>query len=114
MAREEWGTKRSCAKCATRFYDLRRDPITCPACGHTVTLAEITGARGASAAAPSPAKSSKAPAKKAAEAAPETGESVLVEGGDDSDDLSEDVLEEDDDSVPLDDLAEVASDDDEG
>lgn len=112
MAKEEWGTKRSCPKCATRFYDLRHDPITCPACGHTVSVAELTGGRGTSAAAP--AKPAKAPAGKSAKAAPEAEDAVLVEGDDDGDDLAEDVIEEDDDdSVPLDDLADVASDDDE-
>lgn len=33
MAKPEWGTKRICASCATRYYDLRRDPPTCPVCG---------------------------------------------------------------------------------
>ena len=27
------GTKRVCLECATRFYDLSRDPIVCPSCG---------------------------------------------------------------------------------
>lgn len=27
------GTKRVCQACATRFYDLSRDPIVCPSCG---------------------------------------------------------------------------------
>jgi uncharacterized protein (TIGR02300 family) len=31
----ERGTKRTCqsASCGSRFYDLNRDPITCPVCG---------------------------------------------------------------------------------
>ena len=34
MIKPEWGTKRSCPKCATRFYDLGKDdPVTCIACG---------------------------------------------------------------------------------
>ena len=34
MAKAEWGTKRTCPKCATRFYDLgKEDPVTCIACG---------------------------------------------------------------------------------
>ncbi len=34
MAKPEWGTKRTCPKCATRFYDLTKDePVTCVACG---------------------------------------------------------------------------------
>ena len=35
MVNPEWGTKRSCPKCATRFYDLGKDdPITCINCGN--------------------------------------------------------------------------------
>ena len=36
MAKPEWGTKRTCPKCATRFYDLgKEDPVTCIECGET-------------------------------------------------------------------------------
>ena len=35
MVKPEWGTKRSCPKCSTRFYDLTKDePVTCISCGH--------------------------------------------------------------------------------
>jgi len=35
MIKPEWGTKRSCPKCATRFYDLTKDePVTCISCGY--------------------------------------------------------------------------------
>lgn len=34
MVKPEWGTKRSCPKCGTRFYDLGKDdPATCIECG---------------------------------------------------------------------------------
>ena len=34
MVKAEWGTKRTCPKCATRFYDLgKEDPVTCLECG---------------------------------------------------------------------------------
>ncbi len=34
MIQPEWGTKRTCPKCATRFYDLTKDdPVTCINCG---------------------------------------------------------------------------------
>lgn len=34
MVKPEWGTKRTCPKCATRFYDLTKDePVTCISCG---------------------------------------------------------------------------------
>ena len=35
MAKPEWGTKRTCPKCGTRFYDLQKDdPATCIDCGN--------------------------------------------------------------------------------
>lgn len=36
----ERGTKRTCqnTECGSRFYDLNRDPITCPICGTTYEL----------------------------------------------------------------------------
>jgi uncharacterized protein (TIGR02300 family) len=34
MIKPEWGHKRSCPKCGTRFYDLGKDdPVTCIECG---------------------------------------------------------------------------------
>ena len=34
MVKPEWGTKRTCPKCGTRFYDLGQDnPLTCVECG---------------------------------------------------------------------------------
>jgi len=35
MIKPEWGTKRTCPKCATRFYDLEKDdPVSCINCGY--------------------------------------------------------------------------------
>ncbi len=35
MAKPEWGSKRTCPKCANRFYDLgKEDPVTCISCGN--------------------------------------------------------------------------------
>ena len=34
MVKPEWGHKRTCPKCATRFYDLGKDdPVVCVECG---------------------------------------------------------------------------------
>src|SRR3954462_4333017 len=34
MVKPEWGTKRTCPKCSTRFYDLGKDdPVHCINCG---------------------------------------------------------------------------------
>ena len=32
MAKPEWGTKRICPSCGTRYYDLLREPVVCPKC----------------------------------------------------------------------------------
>jgi len=38
LIKAEWGTKRQCPKCATRFYDLTNDePVTCISCGNSWT-----------------------------------------------------------------------------
>ena len=35
MVKPEWGTKRTCPKCSTRFYDLgNEDPVHCIECGN--------------------------------------------------------------------------------
>ncbi len=33
MTKPEWGSKRTCLNCGTRFYDMQRNPILCPKCG---------------------------------------------------------------------------------
>ena len=32
MAKPEWGTKRICPSCGTRYYDLMREQVVCPKC----------------------------------------------------------------------------------
>lgn len=32
MSKPELGTKRVCASCTAKFYDLMKDPIVCPKC----------------------------------------------------------------------------------
>jgi uncharacterized protein (TIGR02300 family) len=34
MSKPEWGIKRICQNCTTRFYDMGRHPIVCPKCEH--------------------------------------------------------------------------------
>jgi uncharacterized protein (TIGR02300 family) len=36
MVKPEWGTKRACPKCGTRFYDLTKDePVVCISCSYS-------------------------------------------------------------------------------
>ena len=104
MPKEEWGTKRVCPTTGRRFYDLNRDPIVSPYTGEVVTL--DTGKPSRSIVAEKPAKPAKTEAVIEED---ETEEVVLEDDDDDSEvDLGDDVLEDDD--VALDDIADVASD----
>lgn len=38
MANPELGTKRICAGCSVKFYDLNKTPIVCPACATVFVL----------------------------------------------------------------------------
>lgn len=51
MAKPEWGVKRLCPNCSTRFYDLLQAPIVCPACGTSFPLEAFTKPRRGKAAA---------------------------------------------------------------
>ncbi len=108
MPNEEWGTKRLCPTSGKRFYDLGKDPIVSPYTGEVVTV-DTSKTR------TMVADAEDAQSKKQKEAAEEDN---LVLDDDDSDedvDLGDDVLDDDDDdddTVSLDELADVASDDD--
>ena len=63
MAKPELGTKRLCAGCGAKYYDLNKDPITCPKCGTVYEIVVVAtrgrpdaaaAARAAAAVAPEP------------------------------------------------------------
>ena len=107
MPNEEWGTKRLCPTTGKRFYDLNKNPIISPYTGEEVEVDSSKSrmiAADAEDAATTKAKKS------------ESGDNEsLVEDDDAVDgDLDDDILDDDDDdddTVPLDDLADVASED---
>jgi uncharacterized protein (TIGR02300 family) len=41
VAKPELGTKRLCAHCGAKFYDLNKDPIHCPKCGTVYEVAPV-------------------------------------------------------------------------
>jgi uncharacterized protein (TIGR02300 family) len=107
MPKEEWGVKRVCPTTGKRFYDLGRRPVVSPYSGEVVDL-DLPGRK-------TPAPVAAAPAKeKRPVAAIEGEEDLLVEEESTDLDIEDDLLEdEDDDNVALDDLADVAGEDDE-
>ncbi len=36
LAKPEWGVKRVCVECVTKFYDMQRSPPICPKCGAAI------------------------------------------------------------------------------
>ena len=107
MPKEEWGTKRLCPHCATRFYDLQQNPMTCPACGASYTVESLMDGRGRVLA-----------SEKASKIADDQDDVIDADDDlddDDSGDLDDDLLDEDDDDgdVSLDDIADVSDENDE-
>ena len=104
MPKDEWGVKRLCPSCSTRFYDLQHDPMTCPSCGATFTVDSLTAVK---AKALRPEKLKPEPAD--IEDLPEIeGDEDVIDDGDDE------ILEDEEDNVDLDEIADVASDEEEG
>jgi uncharacterized protein (TIGR02300 family) len=46
VVKAELGTKRTCPSCASRFYDLLKNPIVCPKCGVSFIAAPILPSKG--------------------------------------------------------------------
>ncbi|MCX8225886.1 MAG: TIGR02300 family protein [Sulfitobacter sp.] len=107
MPNEEWGTKRLCPTTGKRFYDLNKNPIISPYSGEVV---EIDNSKSRMIAADAEdAVTAKAKKSDAVD------EDVLVEDDDVDVDLDDDILDDDDDdedTVPLDEIADVAANDD--
>ncbi len=90
MIKPEWGAKRVCPKCNTRFYDLGKDdPVTCINCGNAWT--------------PEPILKSKQPLSYDA---PKPAQKAAVEG-----ELGEEDLEIDEAEAPADDENDIGGED---
>ena len=46
MVKPELGTKRTCPSCAARFYDLMKNPITCPKCATAFVAEQVLPSKG--------------------------------------------------------------------
>ncbi|TXL82000.1 TIGR02300 family protein [Vineibacter terrae] len=100
MVKAAWGTKRSCQSCGARFYDLAKNPIICPKCGHSHDPEDFVKAR-RSRSTPAAASKIPAPAKK----------KDLIEGVPIADDDLPAVDGAEDDDAALEDTEDLAEDD---
>ena len=107
MPKEEWGVKRVCPTTGKRFYDLNKTPIISPYTGEAV---ELDTSMTRMIAADNEDMSSVQAKESGLDA-----EEVVLDDDDVDVDLGDDVLDDDDeDSVPLEDIADMPTDDDEG
>ena len=107
MPKEEWGVKRVCPTTGKRFYDLNKSPIVSPYTNEVVELDQNKNRMIAADAADMSTVRDK-------EAELESEDIVLEEDADDVEvNLADDILEEDEeDTVPLEEIADMSSDDD--
>ena len=105
MPKEEWGVKRVCPTTGKRFYDLNKTPIVSPYTGEAV---ELDTSKTRMIAADNEDMSSVRAKESEVEA-----EAVVLDNEDVDVDLGDDVLDDDDeDSVPLEDIADMPTEDD--
>jgi hypothetical protein len=105
MPKAEWGTKRLCPTTGKRFYDLNRNPIVSPYTGEIVDIESVRRkAVGAIIAQET---------KKATLIDEDLDTEDRIEAGTDDADLDEELLEDDDETVSLDDLTDVPGGEDE-
>ncbi len=105
MVKPEWGTKRSCPKCGTRFYDLQKDdPVTCINCGYAWEPEPILKSKQ-----PLPFEAVKAEKDKDKEADSDLGDDLDIDTEDDDTPADDDVDLGGDDDLGV----EAPSDDDE-
>jgi uncharacterized protein (TIGR02300 family) len=95
VAKPELGLKRQCMSCGAKFYDLNRDPATCPKCGTVFQAVAL----------------SRAPAPVVARAAaPDEEEAELESTGPEMVSLDEVEAGEADKDLPTDDDIDVGDD----
>ena len=104
MPKAEWGTKRICPTTGKRFYDLNRTPIVSPYTGEIVDI-ETVRRKAAGAIIAQESKSANILDE-------DLDADDLIETDTDDADLDEELLEDDDETVSLDDLADVGGGED--
>jgi len=106
MPKEEWGVKRVCPETGKRFYDLNKKPVVSPYTGEVI---DVEGDSKTSTMVADKEDASNKPKDDVVD-----GDDAVLDDDDTSDvDLGDDVLDDDDeDTVPLEEIADVAANDD--
>ena len=117
MAKAEWGTKRLCPNCGTRYYDMQHDPIVCPRCGTAFDPEALLKTRRTRAPAPAVveavAEEEIEPDLSGEEAAPEEADAVVpVEGEEEEEEAAGEEGEEEEEEEVLEDASELGEDED--
>lgn len=103
MPKPEWGVKRLCGACATRFYDLGKEEAECPSCGTAYVSALAMAER---------AKASKATAADDEDVVDDEDDVILKADDADASGDSDDADDDDDDGDSDDVTLETDDDDD--
>jgi len=82
VAKAELGTKRLCANCGAKFYDLNKVPIHCPKCGTVHEIAPVVTRARPEQAPPVVPRPAPAPAEEVAAPEPQEIETVSLEEAD--------------------------------
>lgn len=114
VVKPEWGTKRTCPQCGTRFYDLKKNPAVCPKCETAFDPSAPAKPRRARSAEPKAAKPVPAAEERKSLPGDDDVDIDEVEDIDDIDDI-DDTLDDDDDddSGVMEDASELGEDEDE-
>ena len=101
LAKPEWGTKRICQSCTSKFYDFGRLPIVCPSCGTEYDPEAILKSRRGRTASREKANKEAERAREVAAASAEPEAEVAIEDDADlevgDDEAAEPVIEDTDD-----------------
>ena len=110
MAKEEWGTKRICPETGKRFYDLNNIPVISPYTGKEVIIDKSVSEKIKTN--QKSEENANDPKFDASDELLTIDDDLILDEEEDSSELDDELLEEDDqDTVPLEDITDVPSND---
>ena len=112
VSKPEWGVKRLCQSCGTKFYDLQRAPIICPSCGTEADRESPLKSRRSRSAASAPKPVPPVPVKPVKKPQPVEADADGDADGNEAEDADpgEDIADDSDDDV-IEDTSELGDDD---